>query len=92
LTEIPKAARLLDNLERGVLVLSLDLRVLYANARWTSWLGSHMQRDTSFLSHLAEHEELTEAELRATSEDGRARSFVAPGYAASGGVQRPSCR
>jgi signal transduction histidine kinase len=77
LTEIPKAARLLDNLERGVLVLSLDLRVLYANARWTSWLGSHMQRDTSFLSHLAEHEELTEAELRATSEDGRARSFVA---------------
>ena len=77
MTEIPKAARVLDNLERGVLVLSRDLRVLYANARWAGWLGSHMERDVSFVAHLAEDEDETEAELRATSEDGRARSFVA---------------
>jgi signal transduction histidine kinase len=76
-TEAPNAARVLDSLERGVLVLSRDLRVLYANARWARWLGKGLQRDAAFVTLLAENEELTEIELRATSEDGRARSFVA---------------
>ena len=77
LTELPNAARVLDNLERGVLVLSRDLKVLYANARWTRWMGRRMVRDASFASLLAENEEVTVLELRATSADGRARSFVA---------------
>jgi Signal transduction histidine kinase len=67
----------LDNLERGVLVLSRDLEVLYANARWTRWLGKHMQRGVPFVSLVTENAELTEMELRTSFEDGRARSFVA---------------
>ena len=77
MTEAPNAARVLDNLERGVLVLSRDLEVLYANARWTRWLGKPMQRGASFVNLVAENAELTEIELRASFNDGRARSFVA---------------
>ena len=77
LTEIPNATRVLDSLERGVLVLSPDLRVLYANARWSRWMGRQAERDASFVSLLAENATMTEIELRATAEDGRARSFVA---------------
>lgn len=77
MSEIPNAARVLDSLERGVLVLSRDLVVRYANARWTRWLGKRMERDVAFLAQLAENVELTESELRATAADGRARSFVA---------------
>ena len=68
---------MLDSLDRGVLVLSNDLALLYANARWASWLDGAPTMGTSFAALLAENEEPTEAALRATSADGRARTFVA---------------
>src|SRR3954463_4424751 len=91
LSGTPNAARVLDNLERGVLVLSPDLTVLYANARWTRWLGKRMERGASFVSLLAENEELTEIELRATAADGRARSFLAGLKSVDGAPVRVVC-
>ncbi len=76
MTDIPSAARVLDSLERGVLVLSLDLHLLYANARWTSWLGAPIASGLSFATLLAENAGPSEAELRATGVDGRTRTFT----------------
>ncbi len=77
MTEIPDAARVLDSLERGVLVLSRDLCTLYANARWTAWLGAPVPSGADFASLLAENAAPAEMELRATLADGRPRTFVA---------------
>jgi signal transduction histidine kinase len=76
LTEIPDAARVLDSLERGVLVLSGDLAVRYANVKWTKWLGTPPEHGAPFVTLLAESAAPTETELRATLADGRPRSFV----------------
>ena len=76
---------MLDRLDYGVLVLSRDLELLYANARWTSWLGVPVERGVSFATLLGEVAGPSEAELRATSMDGRSRSFVAALRAPAGG-------
>ena len=77
MTGIPDATRVLDNLDRGVMVLSRDLCTLYANARWTSWLGAPVRSGADFASLLGESAVPAETELRATSVDGRPRTFVA---------------
>ena len=77
MTEHPDAARVLDGLERGILVLTADLCTVYANARWTSWLGAPVERGADFAVLLAENRAAVEAELRATQADGRPRTFVA---------------
>jgi signal transduction histidine kinase len=63
----------LDSLETGVLVLSHDLRVAYANERWTAWRGAPIPTGApiSALLDLADSESL--AELKATLTDGETR-------------------
>jgi len=63
----------IDSLETGVLLLSHDLRVSYANARWTSWRGAPVPVGTplSTLIELATGESLLE--LKATLGDGEPR-------------------
>ncbi|CAN5554354.1 hypothetical protein BH09GEM1_BH09GEM1_10100 [soil metagenome] len=68
---------MLDSLERGVLVLSRDLVLLYANARWVSWLGSFVECGVPFVTLLAANAGPTVLELQATLADGRPRRFVA---------------
>ena len=70
------AARVLDRLDYGVLVLSRDLELLYANARWTSWLGVPVERGVPFATLLGEIAGPSETEMRATLTDGRSRNFV----------------
>ena len=94
MAETPNAARVLDSLERGVLVVSRDLNLLYANARWAQWLGAPPATGTAFVSLLADFADRAEAELRETSADGEVRSFVAALRPATpGGVSlRVICR
>ena len=89
MTDIPTAARVLDRLDHGVLVLSRDLELVYANARWTSWLAVPIVHGVPFATLLGEIAGPSEGELRATLADGRARSFVATlGAPAGGGAPR----
>ena len=63
----------LDDLDTGIMLLSQDLRVTYANARWASWRGAAIPLGvplTTFVD-LAAGESL--AELRATLADGEPR-------------------
>lgn len=69
------AAHLLDALEAGVLILSRDLRVEYANARWTIWLESAMGPGVSFISLLRENGAFVQDELRAALVDGETRTL-----------------
>jgi signal transduction histidine kinase len=64
----------LDSLDTGVLVLSHDLRVTYANARWAAWRGAPipMGAPLSMLVDLAAGESLVE--LKATLADGETRN------------------
>ena len=64
----------LESLDTGVLVLSSDLRVLYANASWTSWLGAPIAAGTSFESLVEEGSAGCVADLQATLVDGDARA------------------
>ncbi|MEO7856963.1 MAG: HAMP domain-containing sensor histidine kinase [Gemmatimonadaceae bacterium] len=64
----------LESLETGVLVLSSDLRVLYANASWTAWIGAPIAADTSFESLVEEGSAGCITELQATLVDGVSRA------------------
>jgi signal transduction histidine kinase len=69
------AAHLLDALEAGVLILSRDLRVEYANARWTAWLDVSLGTGSSFAALLDENSSNTLDELRAALSDGQPRTL-----------------
>ena len=69
------AARLLDALEAGVLVLARDLHVSYANARWASWLGSPVRAGTPLASLLDASSATVDEELRAVLMDGESRTI-----------------
>ena len=64
----------LDSLDTGVLVLSHDLRVSYANARWAAWRGAPIPTGAPLatLVDLAVGESLVE--IKATLADGETRS------------------
>ena len=64
----------LDSLDTGVLVLSHDLRVVYANARWAAWRGAPIAAGArlSTLADLAAGESLVD--LMATLADGETRN------------------
>ncbi|MDB4884145.1 MAG: ATP-binding region ATPase domain protein [Gemmatimonadetes bacterium] len=68
-------ASVLDSLDVGVLVLSHDLRVNYANARWAAWRGVAIPigAPLSSLVELAVGESLLE--LKATLADGEERTL-----------------
>jgi signal transduction histidine kinase len=69
------AERALDSLDVGVLTLSHDLRITYANARWAVWRGAAIPLGTPLpsLVELAVGESLVE--LKATLTDGEQRSL-----------------
>ncbi|MEP6732659.1 MAG: GAF domain-containing sensor histidine kinase [bacterium] len=69
------AAHLLEALEAGVLILSGDLRVEYANARWTTWLETPIVAGMSFASLLDENAAFVQDELRATLKDRETRTL-----------------
>src|SRR5512133_2915840 len=66
---------MLDLLDVGVLLLSHDLRVSYANARWSAWRGAAIPKNAALpsLVDLTVGESL--AELKATLTDGEPRSL-----------------
>ena len=69
-------AQLLDTLELGVLVLARDLRITYANARWSAWLNQPLTVGASISVLLGGADEQAEAELRAVLADGRQRTVM----------------
>jgi signal transduction histidine kinase len=69
------AAHLLDALEAGVLILSRDLRVEYANARWTTWLDAPVGAGIPFATLLRENAAFVQDELRAALGDGEPRTL-----------------
>ena len=64
----------LESLDTGVLVLTSDLRVLYANASWASWLGAPIATGASFESLVEEDSVGCVVDLRATLADGESRA------------------
>ena len=64
----------LDGLDAGVLLLSDELRVVFANARWSGWLGSHAAAGSN-ASMMIEESETLDA-LRATLVDGEPRPLT----------------
>ena len=70
------ATRVLDALDVGVLVLTGDLHVTWANARWASWMGGAPSAGTSFATCLGAGATLNESDLRAVRADGEPRTTV----------------
>ncbi len=64
----------LDGLDTGVMVLSPDLRVLYANARWDQWHGATISEGTPFSLLVEEGTVNPSGELHATLADGEPRT------------------
>jgi signal transduction histidine kinase len=65
----------LEQLDAGVLLLSPDLRVAYANPRWVAWLNHHLAGDDYFPALVDEGDAHVATELRATLGDGDARTL-----------------
>jgi len=61
----------LDGLDTGILLLTPDLRVSYANARWTEWHGAGLAPDVG-VDTLVDGPEPVDA-MRATAADGEPR-------------------
>ena len=70
------AAHLLDALEAGILILSRDLYVEYANARWSTWLEVPVGAGVQFASLLGDDVALVLDELRAALADGEPRMLA----------------
>jgi PAS domain-containing protein len=63
----------LDSLDTGVLLLSPELRVTYANARWTRWVGAPLAPGTPLVQLLEESARERLSLLGATLADGQPR-------------------
>jgi signal transduction histidine kinase len=63
----------LDGLEAGVLVVDAELRITYANARWTSWRGAPFAPATPLAELLEDGSGAADA-LKATLADGAPRT------------------
>jgi signal transduction histidine kinase len=63
----------LDSLDTGVLLLSPELRVTYANARWTRWVGAPLAPGTPLVQLLEEAARERLSLLGATLADGQPR-------------------
>jgi signal transduction histidine kinase len=63
----------LDSLDTGVLLLSPELKVTYANARWARWVGAPLAAGTPFVQLLEESARERLALLGATVSDGQPR-------------------
>jgi signal transduction histidine kinase len=65
----------LESLDTGVLVLASDLRVLYANPSWASWLGGPVAPGTPFAALVDEGAASPVDELCAVLTDGEPRTL-----------------
>ena len=65
----------LDCLDVGVLALSPELRVLYANARWDGWMGATIAEGTPFAMLVDEGVVSPAVALHATLADGEPRTL-----------------
>ncbi len=84
--------RLLDALALGVMVLSRDLHVTYANARWNRWLGAPLQPGERLSVLLAGEPDRVERELVAVLADGEPRTVpMAVHCAQADGALRLMC-
>jgi signal transduction histidine kinase len=77
-----RAAVALDALDAGVLLLTPDLRVSYANGRWTTWLGAPVDVGALFVSLVEPEPVDPTTELRATLADGEPRTLQVALHAA----------
>ena len=68
------AAQLLDALDTGLLMLSGELCVEYANARWEYWIGTQISAGAPFATLLAENAAQVQDDLRAVLADGDERT------------------
>jgi signal transduction histidine kinase len=64
----------LDGLDTGILMLTPELRVSYANARWSEWSGADLVVGTCAESLVEEHEAVDA--MRATVADGEPRPLT----------------
>ncbi len=71
----PSPALLLDSLGEGVLVLSREGKVEYANAQWQRWLGLPVALGTHISALLDADAALVQDELRAVFDDGAPRAL-----------------
>ena len=65
----------LDSLDTGVLLLSSDLEVAWANARWTRWTGAPLAAGTPIASLVEEVARDRLSTLNATLADGQPRTL-----------------
>lgn len=65
----------LESLDTGVLVLSAELQVLYANSPWAAWLGAPVPEGTPFAALVEEGATSPMRELHATLADGEPRTM-----------------
>jgi signal transduction histidine kinase len=63
----------LDSLDTGVLVLSSDLEVLYANAPWAAWLGAPLAEGSALVAIVDDDSATPVDELGAAWVDGESR-------------------
>ena len=66
----------LESLDTGVMVLSPELHVRYANAPWTRWMGAPLLSETPFAQLADDGAAEPTTELRATLADGEPRSVL----------------
>jgi signal transduction histidine kinase len=83
----------LDALDVGVLLLSPELAVTFANARWTAWLGGALPEHATLSSMVEERTDGHATELQATLSDGEPRTVELSLRAtrADAGVRRVTC-
>ena len=68
------AADVLDALDAGILALTPELTVIYANARWSTWIGASIRPGVPLSSLLAEGNPQGENDLRTVLSDGESRT------------------
>lgn len=72
---VRNVAQLLDGLDVGVLALTGDLCVAYANGRWEEWVGQTLASGTSLRTLLERDLSDVQNELRAVLHDGQERTL-----------------
>jgi signal transduction histidine kinase len=75
---------LLDGLDTGVLLLTRDFTIAFANAPWQVWLGAPVRAGDSVTSLLSEESSEVQEELHAVLQDGAPRRLRLVLHAAPG--------
>ena len=83
------AANLLDVLDAGVLALTPELTVVYANARWSGWIGASIRTGAPIESLLDEGAPQVPGELQSVLSDGEPRTVLLTLRPAQGDAAAP---